>query len=184
MREGMSDKAREVWATASRLHFNQDFQLNSQSLAACLTPEPCLGGRAWPTLLLNDPDKRRCEKALLLWANTTLGMISFWWIGTRQQGGRAIVSISRLKDLTVLDPQNLSDDQLTWAELIFDEFKERDLLPANEAYTDPVRQDLDRAVLVDLLGLSEQVLEPLAIVRHQWCSEPTVHGGKSTRPHT
>lgn len=129
LREGMSDKAREVWATASRLHFNQDFRLNSQSLAACLTPEPSLGGRAWPTLLLNDPDQRRCEKALLLWANTTLGMISFWWIGTRQQGGRAIVSISRLKDLTVLDPRELSDDQLTSAELIFDEFKERDLRP-------------------------------------------------------
>ena len=41
---------------------------------------------------------------------------------------------------------------------------------------------LDRAVLVDLLELPESVLEPLAVLRTQWCCEPTVHGGKATRP--
>lgn len=54
--------------------------------------------------------------------------------------------------------------------------------PANEAYHDETRQALDRAILVDLLGLPETILEPLRVLREQWCSEPTVHGGKSTRP--
>ena len=39
----------------------------------------------------------------------------------------------------------------------------------------------DRAVLVDLLHLPEVALEPLAILRDQWCAEPSVHGGKKTR---
>ena len=57
----------------------------------------------------------------------------------------------------------------------------KEFLPANEAYRDEVRQDLDRAVLVDLLRLRDGVMESLAISRDQWCAEPSVHGGKKTR---
>ena len=118
---------------------------------------------------------------LLLWSNTTLGLLAFWWIGTRQQQGRARITITQLPRLTVLDPRTLSKDQFAQATVIFERFKERKFLPANEAYRDDVRQELDRAVLVDLLQLGEEVLEPLAILRHQWCAEPSVHGGKKTR---
>ena len=48
----------DVWETASRLHFNLDFQLNSQSLAACLTSERSIGGTAWPNFRV-DGDARR-----------------------------------------------------------------------------------------------------------------------------
>ena len=84
--------------------------------------------------------------------------------------------------LTVLDPRALSKDQLARAEAIFERFKEKEeFLPANEAHRDDARQALDRAVLVDLLHLPEAALEPLAILRDQWCAEPSVHGGKQTR---
>ena len=46
---------------------------------------------------------------------------------------------------------------------------------------DPVRH-FDTAVLVDLLGLPASILEPLAVLRRQRCAEPSVRGGKSTRP--
>ena len=179
VRDQADAKAAKVWKTATRLHFTLDFRLNSQSLAACLTPISTLGGRAWPNFLLTE---RHHETATALWANTTLGLILFWWFGTVQQAGRACVTISRLPDLHVLDPRALTEEQQARAEKIFDEFKTRPLLPANEAYRDETRQALDRAVLVDLLRLPESVLEPLAVLRTQWCSEPTVHGGKATRP--
>ena len=176
----MQDKAAKVWATATRLHFNRDFRLNSQSLAACLTPEPAIGGRAWPNFRVEgDP---RCEEALALWANTTPGLISFWWIAGRQQQGRAILTISQLPRLTALDARTLDDGQLEQAERLFAEFAERDFLPANEAYRDETRRALDRAVLCGLLALPESILEPLEALRLQWCEEPSVHGGKSTRP--
>jgi len=180
VRPGCNSKALKVWATASRLHFNRDFQINSQPLAACVTPEPAIGGTAWPTFKLRDT---RWEPAVLLWANTTLGLISFWWIGTRQQQGRARVTISKLPELTVLDPRALTDRQLDTARKIFEQFKDRQLKPANEAYRDDTRLTLDKAVLVDLLGLEEsKVMPPLAVLRDQWCREPSVHGGKATRP--
>ena len=48
VRHGMQERAKATWlATASRLHQNVDFRVNSQSLAACFTQSPCIGGRAW-----------------------------------------------------------------------------------------------------------------------------------------
>ena len=52
---GREKKAATVWSrTASHLHVNQDFQLNSQALAMCLTLGKCLGGRAWPNIIPRD----------------------------------------------------------------------------------------------------------------------------------
>ena len=179
VRPGCDDHAVKVWkATASRLHFNRDFRINSQSLTACLTPTKAIGGTAWPNFL---PERDEWILPLVLWANTTLGLLSFWWIGTRQQQGRARLTISQLPRLTVLDPRSLSQEQLAQAEAIFERFKEKEFLPANEAYRDDARQALDRAILIDLLHLPEAALEPLAILRDQWCAEPSVHGGKRTR---
>ena len=179
VRPGCDERAVAVWNRASRLHVNVDFRINSQSLAACLTPERSIGGRAWPNFSLDDP---RFEEAVALWYNTTLGLIGFWWHGIRQQQGRATVSVSRHPELPVLDARTLSGAQLGGAAAIFEAFAGREFLPANEAYRDPTRQALDRAVLVELLGLPDAVLEPLEALRRQWCAEPTVHGGKSTRP--
>ena len=179
VRPGCDDRAVSVWKrTASQLHFNLDFRINSQSLTACLTPAKAIGGRAWPNFI---PEQEEWTIPLVLWSNTTLRLLAFWWIGTRQQQGRACLTITQLPRLTVLDPRSLSEDQLAQAEDVFESFKEKEFLPANEAYRDDARQALDRAVLVDLLHLPEEVLEPLAILRDQWCAEPSVHGGKKTR---
>lgn len=180
VRPGCDKKARAIWATASRLHLNHDFQLNSQPLAACFTEQPSIGGRAWPTFKLHD---ERWEPTMLLWANTTLGLISFWWVASRQQQGRANLTISRLPELATLDPRTLTVEQLSTASDIFEGFAEREFLPANEAYHDKTRRELDKMMLVDLLGLDErQIMPSLALLRDQWCREPSVHGGKSTRP--
>ena len=179
LRPDCDARAIEVWnATAYQLHFNLDFRINSQSLTACLTPTKAIGGTAWPNFL---PEQGEWTLPLVLWANTTLGLLAFWWIGTRQQQGRARLTITQLPRLTVLDPRTLTSDQIAQAEDIFERFKEKTFLPANEAYRDGVRQALDRAVLVELLQLPEAVLEPLSILRNQWCAEPSVHGGKKTR---
>ena len=179
VRPNRDEKALDVWNTATRLHVNRDFRLNSQSLAACLTPERSIGGRAWPNFRLTDTAG---EEAVALWANTTLGLISFWWTGGRQQLGRSVMTITHLPELLTLDVRQLSREQIDRSHRIFADFLDYEFLPANEAYRDPTRQALDRAVLIDLLGLPQSIFDPLALLRRQWCAEPTVHGGKSTRP--
>ena len=180
VRPGCEKAAVEVWESSTRLHLSLDFRLNSQSLSACLTPARAIGGRAWPNVRVEGDERR--EEALALWANTTLGLMCFWWVAGRQQQGRAILTVSSLPSLPVLDVRALDARQLRVAERIFADFRDWTFLPANEAYRDETRQALDQAVLCDLLGLSDDVLEPLAVLRAQWSEEPTVHGGKSTRP--
>ena len=157
VRPGCEERAIATWQTASRLHFTLDFQLNSQSLSACLTPGPTLGGRAWPNFRLHEDG---WDEVIVLWANCSLGLMAFWWEGSRQQQGRAILTISRLPNLMVLDPRSFSGNKLAQAREIFRRFKDSTFLPANEAYRDEVRKALDIAVLVDLLQLPESVLTP------------------------
>ena len=114
--------------------------------------------------------------------NSTLGIMTFWWSGTRQQQGRSVITIKKLPDLYVADPRCLTNQQLDFVNGIFDELIECTFLPANEAWRDDTRKDLDRALLVDILGYPEKILDPLESLRLQWCNEPSVHGGKDTRP--
>ncbi|MDD9822990.1 MAG: hypothetical protein OXU98_08940 [Gammaproteobacteria bacterium] len=179
VRRGMQDAADAVWKTRSTLHFNLDFRLNSQSLAACVTPMPSIGGTAWPNVR---PHNDKHEAALMLWANSTPGLLLRWYCGSRQQAGRARITISQLPDLPVLDTRALTPKQHRLAARIFNRFKSKTFLPANEAYHDPTRHQLDRALLVELLGLPESILQPLETLRRKWCFEPSVHGGKKTRP--
>ena len=179
VRPDCEGRAAAVWSTATRLHFNLDFRINSQSLAACMTPDRAIGGRAWPNFRLQDA---RWDEALALWANCTLGLMAFWWAGSRQQQGRAVMTISELPKLMVLDPRRQPEAWLARAAAIFARFRDLELKPANEAYRDDARQALDRAVLTELAGLPEEALEAFGNLRLQWCSEPSVHGGKSTGP--
>ena len=196
VRPSMQAKAQERWegylfrtgeriAGATRLHVNRDFQVNSQALGACLTPVRALGGRAWPSFQPMQgagvaPDT--WEAALAVWMNTTLGLAGRWWVSNRQQRGRANLSITTLGAIPVLDlrvvgsdtVQVLSDLCAAWMDTVF--------LPANEAYRDEARQQLDAEVLCGVLGLPDTIQEPLDHFRWQWCSEPSVHGGKATRP--
>ncbi len=184
VRHGRRDHALEVWAKATRLHVNLDFRLNSQSLAACLTPGKAVGGRAWPNYRLKGADPEELvkrEQFVTLWMNTTLGLIAFWWLGTRQQQGRAVLTITRIGDMIVADPRCLLSQQTDMTSEIFDELAECDLQPAHEAASDTVRHRLDEAVLCQILGLPGYVLEALAVLRAQWCAEPSVHGGKARR---
>ena len=64
VRPNRDQKALDVWNAAGRLHFNRDFRLNSQSLAACLTPERSIGGRALAKLSTSGHCGRRGDRTL------------------------------------------------------------------------------------------------------------------------
>lgn len=193
---GMANKARSLWkgyrdakneviAGATRLHINRDFRLNSQPTAACLTPVPAIGGRAWPSFQPDPPkasDGEAWEKALCVWLNTTLGLVGRWWMSSRQQKGRANLTVTTIGIIPVVDLRQLTPMRIQTAAAIFDDFKECEFLPANEAYRDPVRADLDRAVAKKVLHLPDAAVEGIGRLRLMWCSEPSAHGNKRTRP--
>ena len=179
VKPGREPRAAEIWDTRSHAHHNRDFRFNSQPLAVAFTETQTVGGRAWPNVKFDD---RAHEIAYTLWGNTTLGLLCYWWHSSRQQAGRGSMPVTAMRSMPTLDVTKLSPAQLARAEEIFEDMRDSQFLPANEAYRDNTRKELDHRVLIDMLGLPVSILEPLDLLRLKWCSEPSVHGGKKTAP--
>ena len=175
VRRGMEEKAATVWSHASCSHINLDFRFNSQPLTATMTDSMSMGGRAWPNVIFNGSI---FDYAFTLWCNSTLGLLLFWWHSNRQQPGRGITTIRAVETLPVLDFRALSDEQLSTAQDIFEEFREKELKPAYIADADPNRALLDKRVVCDLLGFGRETYEAVRRLSAKWCAEPSVHGGK------
>ena len=175
VRQGLEDKAASVWGTAGRSHLNLDFTFGSQPLAVAFTAQESIGGRVWPNVNFSS---RAFDYAFAVWGNSTLGLLSYWWHSSRQQSSKAGITIRSAESLPVLDFRALSDEQLIMAELIFDEFRDKELQPAYLADADPNRALLDRRVICDLLGFDEQTYTAVRRLAAKWCAEPSVHGGK------
>ena len=176
VRTGMENKAADAWATASRAHLNRDFTFGSQALAVAFTERESIGGRVWPNVIFRSS---RFDYAYSIWGNSTLGLLSYWWHSSRQQSSKAGMTIRQAESLAVLDLRALTDNQLLMAEMIFDEFRDKELKPAYLADADPNRALLDRRVVCDLLGFDEDVYEGVRRLSAKWCAEPSVHGGKA-----
>ena len=176
VRQGMEERAVELWATASRAHLNRDFRFNSQPLGIATTEAVSIGGRVWPNVRFSN---ERFDYGFAVWGNSTLGLLCYWWHSSRQQPGRGIMPRMAIRLLSVLDFRTFSDKQLATAEAIFDDFCDRELKPAFLADADPNRAHLDRRVVCDLLGLDEEIYFAVRRLASKWCAEPSVHGGKS-----
>ncbi len=175
VRPGMEAKAIEAWTTASRAHLNVEFTFGSQALGIAFTQQESIGGRVWPNVIFDD---NRFDYAFTAWGNSTLGLLSCWWQASRQQSSKITLSLRTAESLSVLDLRALSDEQLTKAEEIFEEFRDKELQPAYLADADPNRALLDRRVVCDLLGFDAAVYQGVRRLAAKWCAEPSVHGGK------
>ena len=67
---------------------------------------------------------------------------------------------------------------------IFEELRQQRFLPFDQIDEDPARAELDRRLLVEVLGLPEELCEPggaMELLRRKLAAEPQIHGGKKTR---
>jgi len=172
-------KADRIWATASYCHFNRDFRFNSQSTAMQFTSKKAIGGRAWPSISLKNAEQ---EKALTLWANSSLGILLHWWHANKQQAGRGSIGVSALDSLPVLDVTKLPPKALSNAVAMFEDMKHRELRPINEISHDAVRAEIDTRIATEVLGFPKELVKPdgpLALLRQKLALEPSITGGKS-----
>ena len=171
-------KVASIWDTASHCHFNRDFQFNSQSTGMQFTPRKTIGGRAWLSIRLSSVDQ---EKALVLWANTSLGLLLHWWHANKQQSGRGSIGKSMLQTLPILDVTALEPKLLAEAVKLFDAMSGQPLSPLHELDSDPVRKALDEAFARNVLNLPESILAsggPLELLRAKLSQEPSIRGSK------
>ena len=155
----------------SMLFYARNMRWTSQKILVAATRQSAHGGRAWTTLQHGQPDLR---KAFALWANSTLGMILHWTQGQRTHAGRSTTQIAALKSIPCPDLTQLGDAYLARAAADFDALCSQPLLPACQAHADPVRQQIDDAV-IRMLSLSDDMAATVPKLRWLWCNEPSVH---------
>ena len=179
--DDLRDRASRIWGTATRAHYNRDLRFNSQSLIVAMTERPCIGGEAWPSVVFEEPER---EFAFALWCNSTLGVLLHWWVANKTQSGRGRTTVTGIPKIPALDVRRLTDEQIATAKSVFDDLRARRFLPFDQIDEDPARSELDRRLLVDVLGLPEMLCEPdgpMDLLRRKLAREPQIHGGKQTR---
>ena len=177
----MIDKAARVWRTATRAHYSRDLRFNSQSLIVAMTERPCIGGRAWPSVIFENPDH---EHSFALWSNSTLGLLLHWWSTNKTQSGRGTTTVTAIPRIPTLDVRALTDEQHARAHQAFERLREERFLPFDQIDEDEARARLDRALVVDVLGLPESLCAPdgpMDLLRRKLAAEPQIHGGKRSR---
>ena len=180
VRSGMEAEADKLWLTAGRAHLSRDFRFTSQPLAAAFTEDESLGGRSWPNVSFED---ERYDYAFVIWCNSTIGMLFYWWHASRQQDGRALSTVANAQSMPTLDLRELNDQQHEIANAIFDEFRDKELKPAYLADEDTNREQLDERVICDLLGFDAATFRAVRRLTEKWCAEPSVNGGKARPQH-
>ncbi|MFH1141156.1 MAG: hypothetical protein V1724_05740 [Chloroflexota bacterium] len=101
----------------------------------------------------------------------------------KQQAGRGRSGVSALGSLPVLDVTALSPTALSQAVTIFEDLKYHALRPVNEIDRDPVRQEIDDRIAIEVLGMPPELTAldgPLALLRRKLALEPSIRGGKSS----
>ena len=102
-----------VWEkTRSCIHINLELRSTSQRLAFAYTDDPTIGGSAWASISMHD-QYEKYEKSMVVWGNTTLGILCRWYVSSKQQLGRLRLGVNTAKDMSVLDFTMLKDDQIS-----------------------------------------------------------------------
>ncbi len=178
-RPDCENKIPRIMARNSRIHYSQSIRFNAGSVLVMFTEQKTIGVNTLPNVRFTSD---KYEYAWALWGNSTLGLLCHWMQAGKQQQGRGILGKMTLRSLPTLDVTQLSPSQLEAAQQIFHGLKHQQMLPFNEMVVDPVRQELDRLLLSEVLGFGEgthaEVHEGLALLRKKLCAEPSVHGGK------
>ncbi len=175
-------KARKILERTGRVHFNIDLGFSSHSLSVMFAERDTIGIRSVRNVVFENSNY---DYAWVLWSNSTLGFLCYFLSAGKQQTGRGSGSKASLESMSTLDVRELSNDSLAKAKQIFNTLKDQMMLPFNQMDSDPVRHTLDRFLLSEVLGITEEecpdVHEGLALLRKMLCQEPSIHGGKKKK---
>ena len=172
---------RSIWAQSGILQMTCDVRYNSQRVMSVRTILRSLGVRAWYSLITpgNSPACRaKLEIALVLWLNSSFGMLLHSNHANRAQHGRGTGNKGMLETLSTLDVRQLQPWQLDEAQAIWRDFQDRTFESFHRCAVDPTRIDLDKRIITDLLGLDDQALTTITRLRTLLASDPSIHGAK------
>ena len=171
----------DLWRKAGCLHIAGDVRYTSQRILATKSETRALGVRSWFTLTIRDiADDRRemAESALVVWLNTTFGMLLHANHANRSQLGRGTGNRTMLRTLPVLDVRRLTDEQLEGAHNMYLEMQDREFEPFFMCAVDSARIKLDVRFLHEVSGLNVSAVASVRDLGALLAQEPSIHGSK------
>ena len=154
----------QLWPRSGRLLVAERLRLDTARIVAMRSETRVLSNVWWPVRIEEIP----VEKALAVWLNSSLGLLTILVRRTSTEGGWVAMKKADLKELPVLDPRRLSTSQVQNLSRLFDSLAtaEFERLP-RMAYC-PARRTLDD-------GISQILdLPDLSTLRDLLASEPVI----------
>lgn len=136
----------DLWPLSARILLAERLRLSSQKINSVCISDSVLSNTWWPLSLKEEYANPSFEKTLILWLNSTLGMLEL--IANRQETEGAWVKFKKpvLSNLPVLDLAALTEEQVTFLAESFDEVSHEVIQPFPQMADDPVRSRIDAAI--------------------------------------
>lgn len=153
-----------LWPKAARLLVAERLRLDTARVVAMWSEREVLSNVWWEVGV----EDVRQEKALVLWLNSSLGLLTVLAQRTTTEGGWVAMKKADLEELPVLDTRALSDEQLEDLASLFDELAEAEFARLPDMADCYARSRLDEG-LSRILGLPN-----LQTLRQLLATEPVV----------
>jgi hypothetical protein len=156
----------DLWPKAARVAIATRLRVNTQRVAAMRLDSKVLSNVWWPFLLFDESEE--AEKALVLWLNSTLGLLILLAHRQEVQGSWIAFQKPILNDLPILDLGVLPREKVKTLAKTYDLLAFDTILPFPSLVRDGTRQRIDEAI-IEALGLPD-----ISILRELLCREPIV----------
>jgi hypothetical protein len=140
-------KLSDLWPKAARVLIAQRTRLNTKRVTAVRVTKKVLGDVWCPVILKNSGFSiDNAEKALVLWLNSTLGMLLF--LGYREETEGAYVQYKKpvLNRMPTLNIRSIDDKRLTDLACAYNSLADRKLEPFSQMVSDTNRALIDEAI--------------------------------------
>ena len=154
----------QLWPKAGRLLVAERLRLDTVRVVAMRSETRVLSNVWWPVHI----EDARFEKALALWLNSSLGLLTITAQRTSTEGGWVAMKKADLGELPVLDVRRLKPTQLSGLSDLFDRLAEAEFERLPHMGGCPARRTLDDGVS-EILDLPD-----LGKLRELLTSEPVV----------
>ncbi len=153
-----------LWQQSSRFLISERLWLETARVVAMRSEDRVLSNVWWPVRV----EDAATEKALTVWMNSSLGILTLLAQRTSTRGGWVGFKKADLRNLPVLDPRQLPSAQLQALSALFDELADAEFERLPGMAQCPARTALD-AGISEVLGLPD-----LGRLRVLLASEPVV----------
>lgn len=159
-----------LWTKAARVAIATRLRMNTQRLSAVRLSDKVLSNVWWPFIPFDENEQ--AEKVLVLWLNSTLGLLMLLAHRQEVQGSWLAFQKPILNNLPVLDIAALPSDTKNVLAETYDRLSMDAILPFRNLMHDAIRQEIDE-VFVETLSLPD-----ISVLRDILAREPIM----SSRP--